>query len=82
MSKGKNKGRSEVEELRGVVRRLKSQLKYYRRRSHIKNSNTDIDDNDIEFDCPNCGKGFLEETDLLYVKFDICNICGYRKKHE
>lgn len=90
MSKSKNKTRSEVEHLRGQIRQLKAELKYYKKREHI-NTNRD-DDDDLDYDdvqdiaavrmCPKCGKGCLIEYDFKYALLTKCDTCDYdeRKK--
>lgn len=86
MSKSRNKTRSEVEHLRGQVRQLKAELKYYKRREHISNADTD----DLDYDdvqditaakpCPKCGKGILIEYDFKYVLLMKCDHCEYSER--
>lgn len=78
MSKTKNKTHNELEHLRGVVKRLKAQVKYYKRRAHIKDE--PVFDKEPEPDCPACGKGHLRKIDLLHVLFNICDLCGHRER--
>lgn len=79
MSKNRNKNRSEIEHLRGIIRQLKAELKYHKRRSHIK------DEPELEErqpDCENCGKGFMEDLDLKFVLMKVCKICGHKKNQK
>jgi hypothetical protein len=85
MGKSRGRGKSEVESLRGEIRQLKKELKYYKRRSHIENSIIDdvIEDSDLEIvntsDCPSCGKGVLVEYDFIYATLQKC-ACGFEIK--
>jgi hypothetical protein len=84
LGKSRNKSRSEVEALRGQVRQLKAELKYYKRRSHIEN--TIIDEEPVEnvntTKCPNCHDGVLVEYDWRFVLVKKCTDCDFqvRKK--
>lgn len=87
MGKSKNKSKSEVEHLRGEIRRLKAELKYYKRRAHIENSIMDdvIDDAPLEDvkimdDCAQCGKGCLIEYDFKYATLKKCDNCGHEER--
>lgn len=85
MGRSRNRGKSEVESLRGEIRSLKKELKYFKRRSHIENSIIDdvIEDSDLELinatECPACGKGILIEYDFVYATLRKC-ACGYEEK--
>lgn len=85
MSKSRNRSKSEIEHLRGQIRQLKAELKYYKRRSHIENSIIDdvIEDSNLEIvntsECPSCGKGVLIEYDFVYATLRKCS-CGYEEK--
>ena len=83
MSKSKNKSRSEVEHLKGIIRRLKSQLKYYRKRDSSVYDNTpydeDFEEEDVEV-CEECGKGVIEVYDFYKIIIRKCNLCGYEEK--
>lgn len=89
MGKSKNKNKSEVEFLRGQIRQLKAELKYYKKREHI--SNTPPDD-DLDYDdvqdisaarpCPRCGKGILVEYDFKYALLMKCSHCEYDERRK
>lgn len=85
MGRSRNRGKSEVESLRGEIRQLKKELKYFKRRSHIENSIIDdvIDDSNLEVintsECHHCGKGVLVEYDFVYAILRKC-ACGYEEK--
>ena len=84
MGKSRNRGRSEVETLRGEIRQLKKELKYYRRRAHIER--TIVDEAPVErvntTQCPECKSGILISYDFKFVILDKCSECEYqlRKK--
>lgn len=87
MGKTRNRSKSEVEYLRGENRRLKAELKYYKRRSHIENSIIDdvIDEAPLEnvkpLDaCPECGKGILVEYDFKFATLKKCTDCGHEER--
>lgn len=84
MGRSRNKSRSEVEALRGEVRRLKAELKYYKRRDHIEH--IIVDEEPVEIvnatKCPNCHNGILIDYDWRFVLVKKCSSCDYqiRKK--
>lgn len=88
MSKSKNKNRNELEYYKGLVRQLRARLKYYRKREHLIEENFDeedfeyIEDDVMEFDCPQCNQGNLVETDLHHIIIRKCDNarCEYTEK--
>lgn len=82
MSKSRSKSRSEVEFLRGEVRRLKSELKYYKKRDHlIDHVPEEIEEELIPTaNCPSCLKGNLIEWDFKYAVLQKCDKCNFEKK--
>lgn len=82
MSKSKSKNRNEVEHLRGIIRRLKAQLKYYKRRAHIPEDDILLEDEEVELqaNCENCGKGIIIQYDFKYVILERCDTCGNEKR--
>jgi NAD-dependent SIR2 family protein deacetylase len=82
MSKSRRKGHSEVESLRGEIRRLNAQLKYCKRcNEQHRDDDLDYDDvPEIEPVCQQCGKNKLKIIDLKYVVFEVCELCGFKKK--
>ncbi len=86
MSKTKSKSRSEVEYLRGRVRKLESELKYYKKRSHFAENTLDevAEDNEVHDvnakQCDNCGKGVLIEYDFYYAVLSRCDHCGFETR--
>lgn len=86
MGKTRNKSRSEIEYLRGRIRELETELKYYKRREHF------FDDRMQEIDevqdvkvvvCKNCKRGAVMEYDFIHGILKKCDICGhqeYKKK--
>jgi hypothetical protein len=83
LGRSRGRGKSEIENLRGEVRQLKKELKYYRRRAHIET--TIVDEAPVENvnarQCPECG-GVLIEYDFRFILLDKCSECEYqlRKK--
>lgn len=89
MSKSKKKTHSEIEHLRGQVKKLKSENKQLKRRlkNFEKRPVVDLEDlvHDVEIieemnQCPSCEKGILEIHDFVHVKLEKCNQCEYSKK--
>lgn len=79
MSKSKRKHGSELEHLRGEIRRLKAQLKHYKRRHQHEEPEEYVDDAP-ENQCDHCGKGVITCIDLKFVKIFRCSICNYELK--
>lgn len=80
-----------VRELEKENRSLKKENKELSKQKHIFIDKTD--DNDIDHSnedtyielkpkkrCSSCGKGFLEEFEIMNKIFATCNICGERNK--
>lgn len=92
MSKTKNKESSEVEHLRGQVRKLEATNRRLRKRnrqldkkSHFHEDVIDDVAEDIASKgetCPECGKGQITTVDLKYLLIDSCDTCEYRKKYK
>lgn len=86
MSKSKNKTRSEIEHLRGQIRALKAELKYYKKREHIYDAGPidDFDYDDVQdinaSQCPKCGKGILIEYDFKFATLKKCDHCEYDER--
>lgn len=80
MGKSRGRGRSEVETLRGQIRQLQKELKYYRQRAHIEHSI--IDEEPVEITdatkCPNCHNGVLVEYDWRFVVVKKCSSCDHQ----
>lgn len=85
MGKSKSKSRSEVEFLRGEVRRLKSELKYYKKRQHlISDTFEEVIEEEAEMAerCPMCHKGGLIEWDFTYATLKKCDKCEYEVREK
>lgn len=90
MAKTRRKEHSEVEYLRGQIkklesenRQLKKRVKQLDRKSHFYENLVDENVEDIEFKaekCPQCKQGILFLLDLKHVRFHTCTECEYRKK--
>lgn len=82
MSKSKRKTHKEVEYLRGVVRKLRADLRKCKK-GHIEHIQEDEDTEAEESNpiyCTECGKGALKLVDLGVAVFTICNVCEIRKR--
>lgn len=86
MSKSRRKGHSEVEFLRGVVKQLRAELKYLKRRDHLHNEIIDdiVEDQDVTgVDlCPLCRKGPVISYDFHRVILRKCSECSYQEKQK
>lgn len=81
MSKSKNKSRSEVEYLRGKIRKLESQLKYHRQREHffeapIEDINEEVEEITAD-QCPKCKRGVVTTYDFTFATLSKCSNCDY-----
>lgn len=83
MGKTKNKNKSEVEFLRGEVRRLKRQVKQLERTAHFFETAI-VEEAPVEVKkvrhCNNCGKGVMAEFEIMDRVFATCGTCGHREK--
>lgn len=88
----KKKEKNPEEYYRGVIRGLKSEiknlkqrLKYYERREHNFEKNTNEPEDDVQYEnyeelCPECGKGKLVEHTIAGRYWVSCDTCKYRTK--
>jgi len=80
------------EDLKGMLREARSQIKALKRRlrqleknKHLWEENKLDDSEPEEFqevklsNCPDCKKGFLKNTDLNIKILITCTLCDYRK---
>jgi hypothetical protein len=89
MGKSRSKSRSEVEYLKGRIRKLEAELKYYKKREHLFDNQpieSVIQDNEIEevnvSQCPKCKKGLLVSYDLKFIQLKKCDHCSYEKREK
>ncbi len=82
MAKSASKNRSEVEFLKGEVRRLKKQLGRIKKGETVIVKANDIIEEEHEDGCPKCGKGTLVDVDLKYIVVTSCNICDYTQRRK
>lgn len=89
MGKTRNKNRSEVEFLRGELKKLRAENirlrrdnKHHERRTHFYENviNDVVEEIKPHTGCEACGKGTLIEMDFKYVKYLICDLCETKKK--
>lgn len=75
MSKSRRKHGSELEHLRGEIRRLKAQLKQCHRHKRPPEEPEEV--REVQPNCDSCGKGVLQVIDLKWLKLHRCPVCGF-----
>lgn len=73
--------------LRGRVRQLEKELRYYRRRAHLQDDiiNGVIEDAPVQEihvgeKCPVCKTGILHDLDLNFLVLQKCDNCEHKVK--
>lgn len=77
----------EVKNLKSENRHLKKKIKEYQKREHLYQDFIEevVPEESykkkefIEY-CSSCGKGQMIYSDLKFVEYKVCNLCGDRKK--
>lgn len=91
MSKTKQKTHSKAEHLEGQIKALKSENRQLKRRlrelekkSHFYEDIVEeaAEEVKIKNACPECGKGTLQEVDLVHVIITKCDTCDYKKRRK
>lgn len=77
--------RGEIRGLKAEVKKLKQQLKYHERRAHSYTKEKDDVVDDVQYEnfeelCPECGKGKLQEHIVAGRYWQSCDTCKYRTK--
>ena len=78
--------RARIRELEKEIRSLQKRVKELEKfeRAQDEEVITDTEDTYIELPklnrCLDCGKGFMEEFELMGKVYGTCNICGNRKR--
>jgi hypothetical protein len=94
MAKSKDSKSSEfylgqIRDLKKQVKSLQARLKQLERQEHKYNDQQDLIDeiipelpmgNQQKLPCVSCGKGVLEEFEIMGRVYGTCNICGDRIK--
>lgn len=84
MSRSKNKNRSEVEYLRGKIRKLESQLKYYRKREHFFEAPVEEIIEEVEGidtnQCDQCRRGVIVDYDFKFAILRKCTNCDFEER--
>lgn len=80
MSRTRNRNHNEIEHLRGEIRKLRAQLKYYKKRDHLNDPPTIVEEEPTGEPCPDCGKGILMEYDFKYAILKKCDHCPYEQR--
>jgi hypothetical protein len=86
LGKTRNKNRSELEFLKGEVRRLKRHIKQLEKSQHmyediiLNEREVEVAEVPIIRRCESCGKGKLKEFNLLDRIFIECDTCDYRER--
>lgn len=85
----KNQEAKETEFYKGIIRNLKKEIKHLKQRirqlekfEHNYNNPKEKDDEPLEQlkKCPDCGKGFIKEIEIVGRIFEVCSLCPHRKK--
>ncbi len=82
MGRSRNRGRSEVENLKGRIRKLESELKYFKKREHFfDNHSGDIEEpQDIKLNqCKVCRHGIVVEYDFHHGVLKKCETCEHQE---
>lgn len=91
MSKTKQKSHSEIEHIKGQLKKLSSENRQLKKRNKELERKTHfyedvIDDvaEDIELtaSCPECKEGFLQELNFIHVIVTKCSQCDYQEKRK
>ena len=89
MAKTKQREGSELEYLRGRLKKLESEnrqlkrrVKQLDRRAHFYEDLVDEVSDDIIVDekCPECKTGKTSVKDFKYVQYEVCDSCEYKRK--
>lgn len=94
MSKTRQKERSEIELLKGRIRKLESENRAYRRenkslkkKAHFHETTVEelaelrsIEEHEETQSCPQCGKGKVSSLDFVHLILETCDSCDYRKR--
>ena len=89
MSKTKQRTHSEVEYLRGQIKKLKSEKRSLERRnkelerkSHFYEEVMDetVEEVDFKNSCPNCKSGQVIEYNFVHLIVQKCDKCDYQKR--
>lgn len=95
-NRGKNRDnsdRSELEHYKGLLRSaekeiksLRQQLRYYEKYGNEHEDESIETDDNVHIEqkylkpCHECGKGFMEEFEIIGKIYGTCNICGHRER--
>lgn len=86
MGRSRNRGRSELEFLRGQIRQLKKELKFYKQREHFFETPTEEIEEEVENveaeQCPSCKKGIISIFDFRFATLAKCSNCSYEKREK
>lgn len=96
MSKTSRKTHDETEHLRGLlkeaekkIRSLEQELKRFKKHENLYENNKDEIQEILHKEptkkkdlkkCPSCGKGHLEELEIIGRVYGSCNICSHRER--
>ncbi len=89
MGKSRNRSKTEVQHLKGRIRQLEAQLKFFQKREHLVDTDQDdglvdnFETEDVKVNlCENCGKGHVTEIDLGFLIIGKCNVCETKTKRK
>lgn len=83
MAKTASKHRSEIEFLKGEIRRLKKQLRKLLKTDNPEvlekyGAEEDVEEYMDENRCPACERGVLVTIDLVHIEVTSCSVCDYQ----
>ena len=85
---GKQSEGRESEYYKGIIRNLRAEIKHLKKQikqlqrdnQFVQKERVSIDEDDLLPNCPECGKGYLKEIELVNRRFIVCSVCDFRKK--
>jgi hypothetical protein len=76
----------EIRRLKKYIRQLEKRVKELEKHEHFPSQDEEVDTTqddtwpDLPKTCSNCGKGKINIVDIIGRIFEVCNLCGERKK--
>ena len=81
MGKTKQKQRSEISYLKGIINALRKENRILKQQ--LKSSLISTDSKEKEcLNCPECDKGQLDILDLGHIIIYSCNMCEFKQKEK
>lgn len=84
----RNQDKSEVDHYKGLlreaektIRKLQQELRYYQKYEQTTVTEVeDIPETKPAKPCHECGKGFMDEFEIVGKVYGTCNVCGHRER--